>query len=412
MHGLRIVGHASNFGESASHLASTDTTKMGKIMNRVAIVAGVRTPVAKAGRSYRDVHPVDLLATSITGAVAAAGIDPGQIDMGLMGTTGQAAGQSQNVGRNAWLSAALPNRVPVSTLDAQCPSSQLTAHLGASSILAKDADVVVCGGVESLTRVPMGSAAVGADSPFSPSLATLWDMPHQGEAAERAADKYGITRAASDEYGVRSHLAAHAAWERGAFATEIVPVVVGGEPLLQRDEGIRPDSSLDKAAVLPPVYREDGVNNAANSSQLSDGSAAMILASEEACQRLGLAPLAWIRSSTWVGSDPDIIFDGPIDATEKILERSGLSLDDMKLIEVHEAYAVPVLIWTNHFGVDLDRVNLDGGAISIGHPFGASGARQLLHLAHALRAAGGGIGLSTMCGGGGIAIATIIEAAE
>lgn len=382
-------------------------------MNRVAIVAGVRTPVAKAGRSYRDVHPVDLLATSINGAVAAAGIDPGQIDMGLIGTTGQAAGQAQNVGRNAWLSAGFPNRVPVSTLDAQCPSSQLTAHLGAAAIAAQDADVVVCGGVESLTRVPMGSAAAaGEDGPFSPSLTTLWDMPHQGEAAERAAEKYGITRAASDEYGVRSHLAAHAAWERGAFAAEIVPVTAGGETLLQRDEGIRPDSSVDKAGALPPVYREDGVNNAANSSQLSDGSAAMILASEEACRRLGLAPLAWIRSSTWVGNDPDIIFDGPIDATKKILDRSGLSLGDMKLIEVHEAYAVPVLIWTDHFGVALDRVNVDGGAISIGHPFGASGARQLLHLACALRAAGGGVGLSTMCGGGGIAIATIIESAD
>lgn len=381
-------------------------------MNRVAIVAGVRTPVAKRDKAYRDVHPVDLLATSITGAISAAGIDPSDVDMGLTGATGQVGGQAQNVGRNAWLTARFPDRVPVSTLDAQCPSSQLAAHLASTSIASGDSEVVLAGGVESLTRVPTGLAATyGSDTPFPSSLTDVWDMPHQGEASERAAEKYGITRAACDEYGVRSHLASHAAWERGSFDNESVPVTIAGDALLQRDEGIRPDSSFEKAGALSPVYREDGVNNAANSSQLSDGSAAMILASEGACDRLGLNPLAWIRSSTWVGSDPNFIFDGPIDATEKVLHRSGLTLNDFKLFEVHEAYSVPVLIWQNHFGMDLDRVNVDGGAISIGHPFGASGARQLLHLAHALRAAGGGLGLSTMCGGGGLATAMIIESA-
>lgn len=382
-------------------------------MTRVAIVSGVRTPIAKKDKAYRDVHPVDLLATSFNGALAAAGLDPALVDMGLAGATGQAGGQAQNVGRNAWLSSGLPMTVPISTLDAQCPSSQLATHLGAASILAGDASIVITGGVESLTRVPMGvSTTVGEDGPFSSSLKSHWDMPHQGEAAERAADKYGIKRAACDEYGVRSHHAAHAAWERGAFDNEIVHVRVDGAVLLDRDEGIRPDSSVEKAGNLPGVYRPDGVNNAANSSQLSDGSAAMILASEEACARLGLTPLAWIRSTTWVGNDPDIIFDGPNDATAKILDRTGLTLDQMKLIDVHEAYAIPVLIFQEHFGVSLDRINLDGGAISIGHPFGATGARQLLHLAHALRAAGGGIALSTMCGGGGIATATIIESAN
>ncbi|WP_406485936.1 thiolase family protein [Streptomyces phaeochromogenes] len=379
-------------------------------MTRVAIVAGVRTPIAKKDKAYRDVHPVDLLATSFSGALAAAGIDPANVDMGLAGATGQVGGQAQNIGRNAWLSSGLPMTVPIATLDAQCPSSQLATNLGVASIMAGDASVVITGGVESLTRVPTGIAGtLGEDGPISQSLRAHWDMPHQGEAAERAADKYGITREACDEYGVRSHLAAHAAWERGAFDNETVHITVGGTVLLNRDEGIRPDSSIEKAGKLPSVYRPDGVNNAANSSQLSDGSAAMILASEEACARLGLSPLAWIRSTTFVGNDPDIIFDGPNDATAKILHRTGLTLDDMRLIDVHEAYAVPVLIWQEHFGVSLDRVNLDGGAISIGHPFGATGARQLLHLAHALRAAGGGIGLSTMCGGGGIATATVIE---
>ncbi|MGW7207565.1 thiolase family protein [Streptomyces sp. NPDC054837] len=379
-------------------------------MTRVAIVAGVRTPIAKKDKAYRDVHPVDLLATSFSGALAAAGIDPANVDMGLAGATGQVGGQAQNIGRNAWLSSGLPMTVPIATLDAQCPSSQLATHLGVASIMAGDASVVITGGVESLTRVPTGIAGtLGEDGPISQSLRAHWDMPHQGEAAERAADKYGITREACDEYGVRSHLAAHAAWERGAFDNETVHITVDGTVLLNRDEGIRPDSSIEKAGKLPSVYRPDGVNNAANSSQLSDGSAAMILASEEACARLGLSPLAWIRSTTFVGNDPDIIFDGPNDATAKILHRTGLTLDDMRLIDVHEAYAVPVLIWKEHFGVSLDRVNLDGGAISIGHPFGATGARQLLHLAHALCAAGGGIGLSTMCGGGGIATATVIE---
>ena len=382
-------------------------------MNRVAIVAGVRTPIGKMGKAYRDVHPVDLLGTSLKGAVAAAGIDPAEVDMGFMGATGQIGGQAQNVGRNAWLAAGFPMSVPITTLDAQCPSSQLATHLGAASIIAGDAAVVICGGVESLTRVPTRlNETVGEDGPISPSLRAHWDMPHQGESAERAAEKYGITRAMCDEYGVRSHLAAHAAWERGSFDNEIVPVTVDGVTLLHRDEGVRPDSSVEKAQALTSVYREDGVNNAANSSQLSDGSAAIILASEEACERLGLKPLAWIRSTTWVGNDPDIIFDGPNDATEKILKRTGLTLDDMTLIDIHEAYAIPVLIWLKHYGVDVDRVNLDGGAISIGHPFGATGARQLLHLAHALQAAGGGLGLSTMCGGGGLATATIIESAN
>ncbi|WP_456696270.1 thiolase family protein [Aeromicrobium sp. P5_D10] len=382
-------------------------------MTRVAIVSGVRTPIAKKGKAYRDVHPVDLLATSFNGALAAAGLDPAHVDMGLAGATGQVGGQAQNVGRNAWLSLGLPINVPISTLDAQCPSSQLAAHLGAASIVAGDASVVITGGVESLTRVPTGIAGtVGEDGPISQSLREHWDMPHQGEAAERAADKYGITRGACDEYGVRSHLAADAAWDRGAFDDEAVHVTVDGNVLLRRDEGIRPDSSFEKAGKLPGVYRPDGVNNAANSSQLSDGSSAMILASEEAVNRYGLSPLAWIRSTTWTGNDPDIIFDGPNDATAKILAKTGLTLDQMKLIDVHEAYAIPVLIFEQYFGVGRDRINLDGGAISIGHPFGATGGRQLLHLAHALRAAGGGMGLSTMCGGGGIATATIIESAD
>ena len=278
-------------------------------MTRVAIVSGVRTPIAKKYKSYREVHPVDLLATSFNGALAAAGVDPQSVDMGLAGATGQVGGQAQNIGRNAWLSSGLPISVPISTLDAQCPSSQLATHLGAASIGAGDASVVITGGVESLTRVPTGVAAtVGEDGPISQSLHAHWDMPHQGEAAERAADKYGITRDACDEYGVRSHLAAHAAWERGAFDDEIVHVAVDGTVLLSRD----------------------GVNNAANSSQLSDGSAAMVLASEEACARFGLTPLAWIHSTTWTGNDPDIIFDGPNDATAKILARTGLALDQMK----------------------------------------------------------------------------------
>lgn len=382
-------------------------------MTRVAIVAGARTPVAKKDKAYRDVHPVDLLATSLTNALSASGVEPGWVDQLLAGATMQAGGQAQNVGRNAWLAAGLPYDVPGTTLDAQCPSSHLATHLGAQSIATGDASVVVIGGVESLTRVPMGTPAEATDdSPFPPSLTARWDMPHQGEAAERAADKYAVSRAACDQYGVRSHLAAHAAWEQGRFAREISPVVVGGGALLDRDEGIRPDSSIAKASALPPVYRPDGVNTAANSSQLSDGSVALVLASEEACHRHGLNPLAWIRAATWVGSDPDIIFDGPVGATKKILERAQIGIGEVDLFEVHEAYAIPVLIWQEHFGVDLELVNIHGGAISIGHPFGASGARQLLHLAYALNDAGSGIGLSTMCGGGGLATATVIEAAS
>ncbi|BBG05352.1 MULTISPECIES: thiolase family protein [Pseudonocardia] len=381
-------------------------------MTRVAIVGGARTPVAKMGRAYRDVHPADLLAVSIGAALSDAGVEAGRVDQALFGATGQAGGQAQNVGRNAWLAAGLPHEVPAMTMDAQCPSSHLAAHLGAATIASGDASVVVVGGVESLTRVPMFTTAqAGLDRPIPATLTERWDMPHQGESAERAADRYAISRRACDEYGVRSHQAAAAAWKAGRFDDEATFVRADGAPLLRSDEGVRADSDIVKASALSPVYRPDGVNTAANSSQLSDGSAALVLASEEMCERDGLSPLAWIRSATWVGNDPDIIFDGPVDATEKVLDRAGIRTEDIALAEVHEAYAVPVLIWQQHFGFDLDRINVDGGAISIGHPFGASGARQMLHLAHALRHAGGGLGLATMCGGGGVATATIIESA-
>lgn len=378
---------------------------------RVAIVSGVRTPIGRAGRAYADVHSVDLLATSLRGALEAAGVaDPERVDQVFVGCTHQVSDQAVNVARNGWLAAGLPISVGATTLDTQCGSAQQAANLAAATIMAGQADLVVAGGVEALGRVPMGSTLQGAP-PLPDSLSSRFEMPHQGIGGERIARKYGVTREQSDAYGLRSHLAAHAAWESGQLKDEVVMVERAGVALLERDEGIRPDSSAERLASLAPVYQADGIITAASASQLSDGSSALVLASEAAVERLGLQPLAWVRRTVTVGVDPDVMLEGPIAATTALLEREGLDLDDIDLFEVHEAYATVVCAWQSVHPVELDRLNRCGGAISMGHPFGASGGRQLAHLVHQLRATGGRLGMQVMCCGGGIGTGTIIEAA-
>ncbi|MFI6393396.1 thiolase family protein [Nonomuraea sp. NPDC050540] len=379
-------------------------------MTDVAIVAAARTPVAKAGRAYRDVHAVDLLAVAMRRCVEMAAADPARVEQVLIGCTHQAGDQALNVARNAWLAAGFPRTAAGTTLDTQCGSGQQAVNLGRALIASGQADVVLAGGVESLSRVPMNSAADAAGGePYSPALRRLWDMPHQGVAGERMAAKYGITREDCDAYALRSHLASHAAWEEGRFDDEVAFVAGEDGVLLDRDEGIRADSTPRGLAALRPVYRDDGVITAGNASQVSDGSAATLLASKRACDTYGLEPLAWIRAGIAVGVDPHVMMEGPIVATTALLEREGLTLDDIDLFEIHEAYAVPVCAWRAVHDVELDRVNVDGGAVGIGHPFGASGARQLGHLVHALRGRGGGVGLHAMCAGGGIGTGTIIH---
>lgn len=379
-------------------------------MHSVVIASGVRTPIGKAGSAYADVHAVDLLARVLSGAVDAAGAPPDKVDQVLVGCTQQAGNQALNVARNGWLAAGLPIDTAATTVDSQCGSSQQSVNLAAALIEAGQADLVVAGGVESLTRVPASAAADAAGGePFSPAQLDLFDMPHQGIGGERVARKYGIDRETSDAFGLRSHRAADAAWNDGRFKSEIVELERDGRVLLARDEGIRPDSSPERLAALSPVYTDDGIITAATASQLSDGAAALLLASEEACEKHGLEPLARIRRATAVGVDPDIMMEGPIVATQMMLELEGLQLDDIDLFEIHEAYASVVCAWRTQFPIEDARLNIDGGAISIGHPFGASGARQLAHLVHTLVASGGGRGLQAMCCGGGIGTGSILE---
>jgi acetyl-CoA acetyltransferase family protein len=399
-------------------------------MQRAAIVSGVRTPIGKAGKAYTDVHAVDLLSVVLKAAVNASGLDdPARVDQVLAGCVAQLGEQGSNIARNAWLGAGLPYSVPGTTMDTQCGSSQQSTNLAASLIMAGQADVVLACGVEAITRSTVkdqiglgerlddaskpraGDPLPTTGGPFSESQLALYEMPHQGIAGERLAQKYGVTREQSDEYGLRSHLSAHQAWENGYFKDEAVFVELNGSPLLERDEGIRPDSTIEKMATLKPVYTNDGIITAGSASQLSDGSSAVLLASEAACERYGLEPLAWIRRTFTVGADPNIMLEGPIIATTALLEREGLGHDDVDLYEVHEAYATVPCAWRTVHPVELDRLNIDGGAISQGHPFGASGARQIAHLTHALRRTGGRIGLQVMCCGGGIGTGTVIEVA-
>lgn len=381
--------------------------------NRAAIVSGVRTPIGKAGRAYADVHAADLLAVSLKGALDAAGIDdPETVDQVFVGCTAPAGDQSVNVARNGWLAAGLPYTVAATTLDTQCGSSQQAVNIAAALVMAGQADLVVGGGIESTSRAPMGVAAfAGTGMPYPPSQMARYEMPHQGVAGERIARKYGVTREQSDAFGMRSHRRAHEAWENGSFKAEAVFVEQDGSPLLSRDEGIRADSSPEKVASLKPVYETDGIITAASASQLSDGSSAVIVASEAAVERYGLEPLAWVRRTVAVGADPDIMLEGPIHATTALLEREGLGLDDIDLFEIHEAYATVVCAWNTVHPVDMDRVNVDGGAVGMGHPFGASGGRQIAHLAHTMRRTGARLGLQVMCCGGGIGTGTILELA-
>jgi acetyl-CoA acetyltransferase family protein len=379
------------------------------MVQRVAIVSGVRTPVGKVGKAYADIHPVDLLATSLLGGLSAAGIDdPEVVDQVLVGCVSQAGEQALSIGRNAWLAAGLPFSVPATTLDTQCGSSQQAVNLGAAYIMAGQAEVVVTGGIEAWSRVMLHAQQSDA-SPYPASILARYEMPHQGIGGERIAAKYGVTRGQSDAYGVRSHLAAHAAWEDGRIKDEIVVVEREGVAVLERDEGIRPDSTIERAGTLKPVYTEDGIITAASSSQLSDGSSSVVLASEAAVERLGLQPLAWVRRVVSAGVDPDVMLEGPIEATKRLLERENLTLDDIDVFEVHEAYATVVEAWRSVYPVELERLNLEGGAISIGHPFGASGGRQIAHLAHSLSRGRGRLGLQVMCCGGGVGTGTILE---
>jgi len=384
---------------------------------QAVIVEAVRTPLGKRGGKLGDHHPADLLGTVLTAAVERAGIDPAIVDDVICGCVGQIGEQSSNVGRNAWLAAGLPEEVPATTVDRQCGSSQQAAHFAAQGVLAGAYDVAIACGVESMTRVPMGSNMTTGGSPFSDTLSSRYapGLVPQGISAEIIAERWSLSRGALDAFGARSHERALAATRAGEFEREILPIEVGSNgdsATMTADEGVR-EPNLEKMAMLAPVFKEDGVVTAGNSSQITDGAAALVITTPEKAKELGLKPRARFVSFALAGADPVTMLTAPIPATRKALERAGLRLEDMDAVEINEAFASVVLAWKHDLGIDDtwfdDHVNVRGGAIALGHPLGASGARLMTTLLHTLEHRGGRYGLQTMCEGGGLANATIIE---
>jgi len=380
------------------------------VSQRDAVIVGaVRTPVGvgKPGKGgLSGVHPGDLSAHVLRTLVERTGVDPALVEDVLWGCVSQVGEQAFNVGRNSALAAGFPESVVGTTIDRQCGSSQQAVHFGAAGLVAGHYDVVVAGGVESMSRVPMFSNAVGGEGPFPPKMLERYDngLVNQGISAEMIAARWGLTRTQLDEIAALSHERAAAATDSGAFDEEIVPV---GE--FAHDEGIRRGTTVDTLAALKPAFQEDGVVTAGNASQISDGSAALLLTTSEKARELGLTPLARVHTVALAGVDPVIMLTGPIPATAKALERSGLRLDEIGAFEVNEAFASVVGAWYAETGADPKLTNARGGAIALGHPLGGSGARLMTTLVHRMKQDGIRYGLQTMCEGGGMANATILE---
>ena len=377
-------------------------------MTEVYIIEATRTPVGKRNGALRDVHPVALGAMALREVVRRAGIDPSVIEDVIMGCVTQADEQGYNIARNAALLAGLPLEVPATTVDRQCGSAQQAVHFAAALIGSGACDVVVAGGVESMTRVPMGSSVMHGN-PIPPALSEMYPLTNQGIAAERIAEQWGISRAQMEALALESHTRAHAAQSAGYFDREIVPVPLADGTSFTRDEGIRPGGTAEQLAMLKPAFLPEGRITAATSSQISDGAAALVLASERAIRQYNLTPRARVVAHRVVGSDPVLMLTGPISATRKVLADADLTLADIDLIEINEAFASVVLAWQHETKADMTRVNVSGGAMALGHPLGATGARLLTTLLHELERRGVRYGLQTMCCGGGLGTGLIIE---
>jgi acetyl-CoA acyltransferase len=385
-------------------------------MSDVVIVEAVRTPLGRGNQKngdLRDVHPVLLLAHVLREVTERSGVDPRLVDDVIVGCVSQTGEQSVNVARQGVLAAGFPIEVPATTVDRQCGSSQQAIHFAANLIQSGVCDVAIAAGVESMSRVPMGSTVIqGPGSPFPPELLEHYNLVSQGLAAEMIAEQWQIARDEADEFAARSQQLAAAAQAAGRFDREIAPVVVGAHGdghVVSQDQGIRPDTTVEALAQLQPSFRPDGIMHAGNSSQITDGGAAVLLMSSEKAAELGLAARARIRAQAVVGVDPVTMLTGPIPSTAKVLSRAGLTIDDIDLFEVNEAFAPVVLAWAKEHHPDMERVNVNGGAIALGHPLGASGARLMTTLLHELERRDARIGLQTMCTGGGIGTATIID---
>ena len=380
----------------------------------VVIVEAARTPIGRGHPEkgyYRDVHPNELLGSVYKAVIERAGIEPAQVDDVVAGAVSQVGEQSNNIARNAWLQAGLPVETPAATVDRQCGSAQSAVSYAAGLIAAGAADVMIGAGVEHMGRVPMGSSVAHADevgTPFPPELMERYELVPQGLSAEMIADRWEIPRSEMDELGLRSHQLAHRATEEGRFEREIVPFPVNGDTYVS-DQGVRADTSLEKLASLRPAFKPDGKVTAGNASQISDGAAAVLLMSRDRADELGLEPRARIFDQTTVGVDPVIMLTGPIPATRKLLERNGMTMNDIDLFEINEAFSSVVAAWRREVEPDMERVNVNGGALALGHPLGSSGARLITTILHELERSDSEIGLVTMCTAGGTGTGTILQ---
>jgi acetyl-CoA acyltransferase len=395
-------------------------------MADAVIVDAVRTPGGKRNGKLAGWHPADLAAEVLTALAERNDLDPAQVDDVIMGCVMQVGAQSINVGRNAVLAAGWPETVPSTTIDRQCGSSQQSAHFAAQGVMSGAYDMAVAAGVEVMSMVPMGSSAMTPNTgvPFGDRMTARYEevggLVPQGISAELIADKWDLSREDLDTYAARSQQLALQATEEGRFEQEIVPVrakpidketgnLIELDEMVTTDEGIRPGTTVETLAKLKPAFKPDGKVTAGNSSQITDGAAAVLIMSGDKAAELGLRPRARFHSFALAGVDPITMLTGPIPATHKVLERSGLSMGDMDLTEINEAFASVVLAWEKELQPDMDTVNVNGGAIALGHPLGCSGAKLMATLVHELERRGGRYGLQTMCEGGGMANATVIE---
>jgi acetyl-CoA C-acetyltransferase len=390
-------------------------------MTEVVIVEAVRTPIGRRNGGLSTVHPADLLGSALREVVDRSGIDPAEVEQVVAGCVGQVGEQSFNVARTAWLSAGLPLGTAATTVDTQCGSSQQATNLATSLVASGVVDTAIACGVELMSRVPIGSNSskkLGLGVPIPKTYFPRYEFTSQFEGAERIADKWGITRADTDELGLLSQQRAARAWGEGRFDTQVVPIdapnvddegrPTGTTHRVARDEGLR-DTSLEALAGLKPVARPDGVHTAGSSSQISDGAAALLVMSADKAAELGLRGRARVIDTCLVGVDPVLMLTGPIDATQRLLARTGMALDDIDLVEINEAFASVVLAWQHELDADLDRTNPNGGAIALGHPLGGTGAFLMTKAVHELERTDGSTALVTMCCGGGLGTGTIIE---
>ncbi len=387
----------------------------------VVIIEAVRTPIGRRNGGLSTIHSADLLATALKGLIERSGIDPAEVGQVVGGCVGQVGMQSFNVTRTAWLTAGLPQTAPATTVDTQCGSSQQATNLAASLIGSGVVDVAVACGIENLSQVPMGSGtakAINVGRAIPKSYFPQYEFTTQFEGAERIADKWGISRVDADEFGLRSQQLAAQAWAEDRFGTQLVPVdapdvdedrkPTGTTHRVERDEGLR-ETTLEGLANLKPVAREDGVHTAGSSSQISDGAGAVLMMTRDKAQALGLTPMARVVDTCLVGVDPILMLTGPIDATQRLLERNSMTMSDIDLVEINEAFASVVLAWQRELDIDMSIVNPNGGAIALGHPLGGTGAILTAKAVHELHRADQQMALVTMCCGGGLGTGTLIE---